>query len=712
MDYKILAAGLLAVLIISAVPSAGDENLKTPYVMLDSSSMPPPSAMGKPLPTKLISPNRIRRFPADLGIPRITSGGQSITLSNAALSLRVNIDDSHHATIVGLRDNLTGTELLTAPSQVFHISGREPRASDAYNVAGWDAYQYPDYAELEVRFTTESETITWHARLFRTRPQLEQEFEVQLGDAVIGQVLSIKPSLVPVMPANLFGRGFSDGKPNIPDRHRFEITAESDHLCYDPQAETGIWGFVAEIGGQERIAAGQFALIQNPSFRTRRSGRSGTFIIQPFHGPVEIGFLDLRRFIQTRYSVQGDTPSLYEWNQFWLWQGGPTAVDRKVVTLERLLDVLPLQAKMGIEEFHLDAGWERGPGDWELAPDRFPGGWAALRDFNRKNGLAFHLWMNDGTTDSPEFLLDLIGKSNLGRLFMDRKVTETTIEAIEKVRARHPGFSTSCHNSTSRSAWWPWGNIHFLSDVNQVYFGEGQFWAWSNILPEAKIEPREDPLFPQRTEAERFFSRHDLYAGDLITRAAAYQAHWAWPFSCVSPPHNGWTWFEKRPVEQLRDRIFTYLACRFNYQWGFDPRMLRQEAIDLHLSCTAWFKANRSYLTVYQHVLDAPDGKGIDGAGHLIDGKGFVFLFNPSDREQGVAWRSILWEPELELTGDFVTLSDWTAMTGYKPLSRQPLEHPTGEIRIGPRGVMVLGINLDDQEVLDLVAAERAKIGK
>ena len=695
MMKAICLLGLVLMVQLAARPSAGDE----------------------PLPSHLTNPRQIRRFPSDLGIPKITASqedkGQSVTLSNAALALSVSIDESGRATIAGIRDNLTGVELLSAASEVFYLRGKEQRSSDAFRVARWDAYQYPDYADLEVEFKGEGDPaqITWRARLYRARPQLEQDFDAQLGDAVLGQVLSVKPSFSPVMPANLFGRGFVNGKPNITDRHRFEITAESDHLCYDPQTETGIWGFVAEIGGQERIAKGQFALIQNPSFRTRRSGRSGPFVIQTFHGPVEIGFLDLRRFIQERYSVQKDTPALYEWNQFWLWQGGPTRVDKRVVTQQRLFDVLPRQVSMGLEEFHLDAGWQWHDGDWQLAPDRFPGGWAALREFNRTNGLAFHLWMNDGTTDSAEFLLDLIEKSNVGRLFMDRQVTEKTIEAVEKVRAKYPGFSTSCHNSTSRSAYWPWGNIHFLSDFNQIYFGEGQFWAWSNILPEAKIEPREDPLFPQRTEAERFFSGHDLYAGDLITRSAAYQAEWVWPFSCISPPHNGWTWFEDRPVEQLRDRIYTYLACRFNYQWGFDPSMLKREALDLHLSCTAWFKANRSYLTTYQHVLDPPDGKGIDGAGHIVDGRGFIFLFNPSDREQGVPWHTILWEPEIELSDDSVALSDWTGMTGCKSLGRQALDHPTGELRIGPRGVRVLGVNLNDEEVLARVRAERAKIG-
>ncbi len=704
-----------AIFLCAVRSSSGDENLKTPYVMLDPASLPPPAAMGTPLVSQLLNPNTIRLFPADLGIPKITAttGGdkvKTIALSNAALTLRVHIKESGQGVIDGLRDNLTEHELLSAPCQVFHLNGSHQQSSDNFKVARWDAYQYPDYAELRVRFTGEgANSITWRARLYRTRPQLEQDFETDLGEATFGQVLPTQADFSPVMPANLFGRGFAHGQPNIPDRRRFEIVEESDHLCYDPNTQSGLWGFAAEISGQERIAKGRFALIQNSSFRTRRTGRLGPFVIQSFHGPVELGFLSLRKYIQERYSVQKTTPSLYEWNQFWLWQGGPTRVDYGTVTQQRLLDVLPAQVTMGLEEFHLDAGWENGV-NWQLAPDRFPGGWDAIREFNRANGLAFHLWVNDGTTDSGDFTLGLVEQANLHRLFMDRKVTEKTVEAVEKVRTKHPGFSTSCHNSTSRSAYYTWGNLHFLSDFNQIYFGEGQFWAWSNILPEAQVQAVTDPLFPQRTEAERFFSRHDLYVGDLITRAAAYQAAWGWPYNSVIPPHSGWAWFENRPTEELRDRIYTYLASRFNYQWGFDPRMLPREALDLHLACTAWFKVNRSYLTAYQHVLDAPDGKGMDAAGHLVDGRGFVFLFNPSDKEQAVEWQKILWEPELELRGKAVTLSDWTEMTSCRPLGKQGLSHPTGKLKIAPRGLKVLGLNLNDAEVLAKVSAERQKI--
>lgn len=702
-------------------PSWGDENLKTPYVMLDSATQPPPAASGTPVPRMLMNPSDIPVSPSDASLSRVVSSSgdpehETISVSNDAVSFALRISTTDKlAEIISLKSKQTGVEFLAAPSAVFYLGSNKQVSSATYQVVQWRGMQYPDYAELIVDFRPRTPASTpasvrWRTRLYRSHSRIEQSFEADKGDLLIGQVLTTKASFWPVMPANLFGRGFSNGKPNLVDRRRFEYTEESEHLCYDQESRAGLWGFVCEIGGQERVARGTFASIQNPSFRTRRSGQFGTFILQPFAGPVEIGFCQLRDFIQHHYSIQKDSPSPFEWNQFWLWQGGPVAVDRSLVTEKRLMDVLPRVVAMGLEEFHLDAGWSRGDQDWQLDLARFPGGWDALRNYTRAHGLGFHLWTNDGSTDSAEFTLNLIGNAGISRLFLDRRVSENTIAALEKVRAVYPGLSINVHNSTSRSAYWPWGNVHFLSDINQIYFGEGQFWAWSNIHPEANIEPKQDPLFPQLTEAERFFSKHDLCAGDLITRSAAYQAHWVWPFNCVMPPHNGWSWFEKRPVEQLRNRLFTYLACKFKYEWGFDPRRLTPQALDIHMDCTAWFKVNRDYLAVYQHVLDPPDGVNVDAAAHLVGQSGYVFLFNPSDHEQQVSLKHVLWEPELQLRGDSVTLSDWTAMTSFKPLPAQRLAEPNGSLTLGPREVKVLGINLPCEDILNRVRGERAKL--
>ena len=51
-------------------------------------------------------------------------------------------------------------------------------------------------------------------------------------------------------------------------------------------------------------------------------------------------------------------------------------------------------AALGLEMFHLDAGWFRGVGDWRADPARFPHGIASLADFAHQHGLRFGLWVS------------------------------------------------------------------------------------------------------------------------------------------------------------------------------------------------------------------------------------------------------------------------------------------------------------------------------
>ena len=47
---------------------------------------------------------------------------------------------------------------------------------------------------------------------------------------------------------------------------------------------------------------------------------------------------------------------------------------------------------LGLEIFHLDAGWFRGVGDWVSNPDKFPHGVASVADYAHQMGLRFGLW--------------------------------------------------------------------------------------------------------------------------------------------------------------------------------------------------------------------------------------------------------------------------------------------------------------------------------
>jgi Melibiase/Glycosyl hydrolase family 36 C-terminal domain len=61
-------------------------------------------------------------------------------------------------------------------------------------------------------------------------------------------------------------------------------------------------------------------------------------------------------------------------------------------------------AQLGLEMFHLDAGWFRAVGDWQADPKKFPHGIAEVADYAHRHGLKFGLWIDwtqAGTSREP-----------------------------------------------------------------------------------------------------------------------------------------------------------------------------------------------------------------------------------------------------------------------------------------------------------------------
>jgi Melibiase/Glycosyl hydrolase family 36 C-terminal domain len=61
-------------------------------------------------------------------------------------------------------------------------------------------------------------------------------------------------------------------------------------------------------------------------------------------------------------------------------------------------------AQLGLEMFHLDAGWFRDVGDWQANPTKFPHGIASVADFAHRHGLKFGVWLDwtqAGTSSQP-----------------------------------------------------------------------------------------------------------------------------------------------------------------------------------------------------------------------------------------------------------------------------------------------------------------------
>jgi alpha-galactosidase len=64
------------------------------------------------------------------------------------------------------------------------------------------------------------------------------------------------------------------------------------------------------------------------------------------------------------------------------------------VNEEIALRMIRDSAELGVDMFHLDAGWFRGVGDWYPNPQKFPRGLAVIADDAHKHGLKFGLWVD------------------------------------------------------------------------------------------------------------------------------------------------------------------------------------------------------------------------------------------------------------------------------------------------------------------------------
>jgi Melibiase/Glycosyl hydrolase family 36 C-terminal domain len=165
--------------------------------------------------------------------------------------------------------------------------------------------------------------------------------------------------------------------------------------------QTG-WYAGIEFSGRTRISMGRekdslhVAIGLNPDpapFRTRLASGGA------FEAPVVFlgGFRDgpdgagnvLRRWVR---AVLGN-PETWKNPNYPLvvnnsWGGGMD------VNEEIALRMIRDSAELGVDMFHVDAGWFRDVGDWYPNPQKFPHGLAAIADDAHQHGLKFGLWVD------------------------------------------------------------------------------------------------------------------------------------------------------------------------------------------------------------------------------------------------------------------------------------------------------------------------------
>lgn len=660
----------------------------------------------EPVPEYSVAPTAPRQY-YDVPTVNATSGpdGEIITIKNYALSATITVDKDMLVSLTSLKTEY-GRELLAKPSPCFSIvdgEGKAWRDGSKFKLAKWSMWLHNVDAEVELKLLA-PEPVIWRLKTYRDKPYLEMRFETPYGwrtlDRVLVQTLATDPALRPVMPNNLMKRGFTNGMPNLTGRHRFEFVEKSEHMLYSADSHSGLVAFIAGVGGEESLTKGEVKLLDHATPSLGDDDPLGRALLFPFDGPVEKGFATVRKFVGHEYARQGDKYADMLWNQFWLWQWSFPNWGYEQFTAKRIMDILPHLNAIGVETVQLDAGWEKNYQEWVFDPVRFPDGFGPIHDYIRSHGMAYKTRTSGRLVDDPDVILRIVKETDLDKLFMDAPTDETTISKLRKVRKVYPSLEVlphAMHDARRAGSYWFWGNIHYLSDIDMVYFGESNILSWLS-----KLKP----------------DRNVIRVADLVTRAGAYQANWVWPYKCVLSPHAGWT-IANQPgtpqrypdmgIPELSSLMTTTLAAQYTFQWGDDPRLLKPEILDYFLNWVAFFKTIRPTLVEYQHILPPPDGLNPDGTAHIINGKGLVFLFNPGDKPAKVSWKEVFWSPELEMDPRTpVELTEWADPMKPTKVATLDLAKPKGEITLQPLSQRVIGVNLDVESVKTEVKRQRS----
>jgi alpha-galactosidase len=173
-------------------------------------------------------------------------------------------------------------------------------------------------------------------------------------------------------------------------------------IVFSPAQRKLGWYAGIEFSGRTRIrlernsGSVKSVLGLNPDpgpFRTRLvsggSFESPTVFLSAFEGGPDGAANQLRSWVR---AVLGnpitwkDKHYPFVVNNSW---GSGMAVDEPLA-----LRMIAESKELGVEMFHIDAGWFRGVGDWYPDPKKFPHGLAYIADEAHKQGLRFGIWVD------------------------------------------------------------------------------------------------------------------------------------------------------------------------------------------------------------------------------------------------------------------------------------------------------------------------------
>lgn len=548
-------------------------------------------------------------------------------------------------------------------------------------------------------------------------------------ESVTVENLRLKEMVEGISPLSRYPTRFGNGEDDVhTDPDKVSTESPKSRLAFGSTSRSVLtyWGFNeglfffmdGPLGTESFDRSSGILMRQRVMGSLRDEQETAYAIIGAYAGPPELGFKRYTEMLASK-SVMSDKPAPVEWNTWFITRGDTpvlTDCDRNL-----LMSQIPHICETGFYDvLHIDLGWEAGK---PMLPDpvKFPNGLAEIVRKASECGLDMGYWVNpfscnywksDIESEHPEWLnpAKASGQSGAHAIcpmtdyfdYVEKRLTELVTTYNARLIYWDGGdwtipYCTSTeHDHKSQDEL----EVRAIDRLNELT------WKLRIARPDLIIAIFSPPFDNHLLGVIDQQQVSDTYAfplgqAELIQRQQTYQMTWEHPYMAIRGSWHGVNWHQsgsdtlKRPLKELIFAEMSMLGNGVNQAGGsVDLEGAPPEFIEFLKRMFGWRKRFEPYFRVYQHILGFPDGVNVDGEGHIINGKGFLLLVNPSEEPQSVILP--LDEPELEIPSDKTySVYDWSDFETGHFLGRAK---PGADflIEIAGNEVKVIGVDIRD----------------
>lgn len=683
-----------------------------------------------------------------VGFAQEIPGGYVFEIGNQWVQRRIHCIAGKIGT-TSLVNTYNVEEYLEEPLAEFEItiSGEGQQAvldSKDFKLTGYETPNWDDTCRtLELKLETDLNDKTLSISVFYEAKAgdnfIRKWIEVQPCDlecfAVRGVTLEkmrLKEMIEGIIPLPRYPRTYDNHEDKIHGDADKANTAEPDRRFMNGDLsraivrywgyEEGLFFFTESLLGEEIYHRMTGLVMKQREYAPLTEGlKTGAAVIGGYAGQPELGFKRYNEYLLKHWCVIDDKRTPVSWSTWLVTLEGNRPLmadyDRNLL-LEYIEDI---KEAGYYDVLHLDLGWEA---KYPLQVDRnkFPNGLEEISERAKGaadldlalwiNPFSCNYWKSEVEDENPEYLVpgEVSPRSGATAIcpltgYFDY-VKKRLLELVVRYNVRviyWDGGDWNIRNCTSKH--------HGHRDFEELEARASKMFA--ELCREAH-EIRPDLMFVVFSLP---FNNHRLNAVDqeqisdtsayptlqseLIHRQQLYQMTWEHPYRTIWGSWYGINWHlagEDNLKRRMKELMYAEMSMIGNGAaqagGGFDFKQASPEFMSFMKKLMAFRKKFEQYFTVYQHVLGFPDGKRIDGEGHIIDGKGFIVLSNPTDTVQSV--KIPLDEVELELSATRkYKLSDWSILERGTPMDSVAMDKAP-EIELLPLEVKFIGVNIEE----------------